>query len=115
VAVGKLRFASQSTFTPPAWTNAPSGATHPATVPATLPARLYRLINPLSHPPRSNNTQNRDACRRQGADVITGFARLDAGLGDIRPDAGDTTTRTFTDPASPQRFFEIEAVKPLSR
>jgi hypothetical protein len=34
------------TLTPPAWTDAPSGATNPATVPATLPARFYRLSKP---------------------------------------------------------------------
>ena len=34
------------TLTPPAWTNAPSGASNPTTVPATLPARFYRLAKP---------------------------------------------------------------------
>ena len=34
------------TLTPPAWTNAPSGATNPATVPALLPSRFYRLVKP---------------------------------------------------------------------
>jgi len=34
------------TLTPPAWTDAPSGATNPITVPATLPARFYRLSKP---------------------------------------------------------------------
>ena len=33
-------------LTPPAWTNAPSGATNPIPVPATLPARFYRLSKP---------------------------------------------------------------------
>ncbi len=32
------------TLEPPAWTDAPSGATHPVTVPATVPAGFYRLI-----------------------------------------------------------------------
>ncbi len=30
-------------LSPPAWTNAPSGALNPVTVPATGPARFYRL------------------------------------------------------------------------
>ena len=34
------------TLTPPAWTNAPSGASNPITVPATLPTRFYRLFKP---------------------------------------------------------------------
>jgi len=38
----------------------------------------------------------------------------DIGLGLISPDAGPTTSRNFFDPASPRRFFRIEAVKPLS-
>ncbi len=38
----------------------------------------------------------------------------DLGLGLIPPDLGNTTTRPFTDAASPQRFFLIQAVKPLS-
>ncbi len=38
----------------------------------------------------------------------------DIGLGLIPPDAGTTTSRSFTDPGSPRRFFRIEAVKPLS-
>ncbi len=33
-------------LTPPAWTNAPSGATNPVTIPASLPARFYRLNQP---------------------------------------------------------------------
>ena len=32
------------TLTPPAWTNAPTGATNPATIQATPPARFYRLF-----------------------------------------------------------------------
>ena len=38
----------------------------------------------------------------------------DIGLGLISPDAGPTTTRAFTDSASPQDFFRIRAIKPLS-
>ena len=34
------------TLKPPAWTNAPSGTTHPITVPTTGPMRFYRLIKP---------------------------------------------------------------------
>jgi hypothetical protein len=34
------------TLTPPAWTNALSGATNLVTVPATLPTRFYRLAKP---------------------------------------------------------------------
>jgi hypothetical protein len=47
-------------------------------------------------------------------DLNPGSLWSDIGLGLISPDAGATTTRAFTDPASPQRFFRIEAVKPLS-
>jgi hypothetical protein len=47
-------------------------------------------------------------------DLNPGSAWSDIGLGLISPDAGPTTTRNFTDPASPQRFFRIEAIKPLS-
>lgn len=35
-----------ASLSPPAWTNAPSGATNPVTVSATLPARYYRLNKP---------------------------------------------------------------------
>ena len=38
----------------------------------------------------------------------------DVGLGLISPDVGATTTRGFTDSVSSQRFFRVEAVKPLS-
>jgi hypothetical protein len=34
------------TLTPPAWTNAPTGATNPVVVPATLPTRFYRVVKP---------------------------------------------------------------------
>jgi hypothetical protein len=37
----------------------------------------------------------------------------DVGLGLIAPDAGPETLRSFPDGASSQRFFRIEAVKPL--
>jgi hypothetical protein len=37
----------------------------------------------------------------------------DSGLGLITPDAGSSTVRTFVDPASPRRFYRIEAVRPL--
>ena len=37
------------TLTPPAWTNAPSGATHPVTVPTTGAMRFYRLIKPSAN------------------------------------------------------------------
>jgi len=47
-------------------------------------------------------------------DLNPGSIWSDAGLGLISPDPGATTTRNFTDPASPQRFFRIEAIKPLS-
>jgi hypothetical protein len=43
-----------------------------------------------------------------------GFLWSDIGLGLISPDAGSTTSRAFTDSPSPQRFFRVEAVKPLS-
>lgn len=33
-------------LSPPNWTNAPSGATHPVTVPATFPTKFFRLFNP---------------------------------------------------------------------
>jgi hypothetical protein len=38
----------------------------------------------------------------------------DSGLGLITPDAGASTTRGFVDPASPRRFFQVEAVRPLT-
>lgn len=37
----------------------------------------------------------------------------DSGLGSLIPDAGHSTTRTFTVPASARRFFRIVAVLPL--
>lgn len=42
-----------------------------------------------------------------------GFPLTDVGLGLIDPDPGSSTTRHFTDTASPHRFFQIEAVDPL--
>lgn len=39
----------------------------------------------------------------------------DIGLNLISPDPGNTTTRDFTDPASPHRFFRVEAVRPLAQ
>lgn len=47
-------------------------------------------------------------------DLNPGSVWSDIGLGLISPDPGAMTTRNFADPASPQRFFRIEAVKPLS-
>jgi hypothetical protein len=47
-------------------------------------------------------------------DLNPGFPWIDAGLGLIVPDAGPTTTRDVTDSTSPERFFRIEAIKPLS-
>jgi hypothetical protein len=38
----------------------------------------------------------------------------DVGLGLVSADPGPTTTRPFTDSISNQRFFRVEAVKPLS-
>jgi hypothetical protein len=38
----------------------------------------------------------------------------DVGLGLISPDAGTTTTRFFADSFSLERFFRVQAVKPLS-
>jgi len=37
---------SSPSVMPPAWTNAPSGATNPVVVPASLPVRFYRLFKP---------------------------------------------------------------------
>jgi hypothetical protein len=48
------------------------------------------------------------------SELNPGFAWSDIGLGLIPPDAGDSTTRMFTDSPAPRRFFRIEAVKPLS-
>ncbi len=47
-------------------------------------------------------------------DLNPGFLWDDSGLGLIPPDSGSTTTRSFIDSASPQRFFRIQAVRPLS-
>ena len=50
-------------------------------------------------------------------DLLTGrlasLAWSDIGLGWIPPDAGGTTSRLFNDTASSQRFFRIQALKPL--
>jgi len=60
-----------------------------------------------SRPTRLYHIQKRN-------ELNPGFAWGDIGLGLVSPDAGDTTTRMFTDSVSPQRFFRIEALKPLS-
>src|SRR6185503_18119551 len=39
---------------------------------------------------------------------------VDSGLGLIAPDAGPTTTRMYPDSVSPQRFYRIQALKPLA-
>jgi hypothetical protein len=66
----------------------------PATITWTSqPTRLYRI--------------------QQRLDLNPGSLWSDIGLGLISPDAGPRTTRDFTVSASSQRFFRIEAVRPL--
>jgi hypothetical protein len=60
-----------------------------------------------SRPTRQYHIQKR-------GDLNPGFSWTDSGLGLISPDSGTTTTRMFTDSLSPQRFFRIDVVKPLS-
>lgn len=60
-----------------------------------------------SRPTRLYHAQKR-------TELIPGFLWVDVGLGSIAPDSGGTTTRTFSDAASYQRFFRIEAFRPLS-
>jgi len=59
-----------------------------------------------SRPTRQYHVQKRT--------LVDSGAWTDVGLGLISPDGGATTTRSFTDTASVQRFFRVEAVKPLS-
>ena len=47
-------------------------------------------------------------------DLNAGFGWSEIGLGLISPDPGPTSSRDFSDPASPQRYFRVEAIKPLS-
>jgi hypothetical protein len=47
-------------------------------------------------------------------ELNSGFVWSDAGLGLILPDAGSATTRDVIDSISSQRFFRVEAVRPLS-
>jgi hypothetical protein len=61
---------------------------------ASRPSRVYRIL--------------------ERTELTPSFSWTDIGLGLIAPSASTTTTRNFTDTASPQRFFEIEARKPLS-
>jgi hypothetical protein len=51
---------------------------------------------------------------RETNDVTAASPWTEVGLGLIPPAAGPTTSRTFADAPSPQRFFRVEAVKPLS-
>lgn len=50
---------------------------------------------------------------QQRLDLNAGSLWSDMGLGLISPDAGPTTSRGFTVTASPQSFFQIQAVRPL--
>lgn len=59
---------------------------------SSRPTRLYRL--------------------QERSDLNPGFPWSASDL--IAPDAGASTTRTFTDDLAPRRFFRIEAVYPLS-
>jgi hypothetical protein len=59
-----------------------------------------------SQPTRQYHVQKRT--------LVDSGSWFDVGLGLISPDAGATTTRGFTDSVSSQRFFRVEAVKPLS-
>lgn len=45
-AVPGFRLQVSDTLSPPAWTDAPSGANNPVTVPTMLPAKFYRLTKP---------------------------------------------------------------------
>jgi hypothetical protein len=74
--------------------SASEGGTNVSLTWSSMASRLYRI--------------------RETNDVAAPNPWADVGLGLFAPDAGATTTRTFTDTASPQRFFEIEAVRPLS-
>jgi hypothetical protein len=58
-----------------------------------------------SQPTRQYHVQKRT--------LVDSGSWFDGGLGLISPDAGPTTTRGFTDSVSSQRFFRVEAVKPL--
>jgi len=76
-----------------------SYSANPGGSPATIswtsqPTRFYRIL--------------------QRFDLNAGSVWGDLGFGLISPDPGATTTRAFTAGASPQRFFQIEAVRPLS-
>lgn len=47
-------------------------------------------------------------------EVDSGLTWREVGLGVILPDTGSTTTRNVIDSGSPQRFFRVEAFRPLS-
>ncbi|HMJ89564.1 MAG TPA: hypothetical protein VK530_07090 [Candidatus Acidoferrum sp.] len=67
--------------------------------------------SPLSLRWSSNPTRQYHLQKRALVDSGSWF---DVGLGLISADAGTMTIRSFTDSASSQRFFRVEAVKPLS-
>jgi hypothetical protein len=71
-----------------------TGGTNTVVTWTTHPTRLYRVQERL--------------------DLSTGSSWLDSGLDLISPDAGSTTTRSFFNAPSSQRFLRIEAVRPLS-
>jgi len=60
-----------------------------------------------------SNAETRQYRVRASTDVAAPQPWPEAGLGLIVPDAGDSTTRSVTGPMS-QRFFIVEALKPLA-
>ena len=69
----------------------PDGTTVTLTWTSTPTRRYYILKSPTLGPP----------------------AWVDSGLGLVIPDAGSTTTRTFSDTSAPMRMYVIQAVRPL--
>jgi hypothetical protein len=70
-------------------------------------AGTMNTITFRSRPTRLYEVQERTS-------LNTGPIWADSGLGLFSPDAGATTTRSFSDTASTMRYFRVEASKPLS-
>ena len=50
----------------------------------------------------------------EATDDLGGSVWADSNLGEIAPDSDATTLRDLTEPAAPQRFYRIRAVRPLA-
>ena len=78
--------------------------------------RLTSILRPDSVAPVTLNwssSPTRQYRIQSSAEVVAPLPWADSVLGLIPPDAGETTSRVLPAPTDPQRFYIIEAIRPL--